>query len=88
MLAAEANASLPAQTQFSASAHEVISLCAEGLPPRRERAGDQARAAAASLQGRLGADSFQRAVQQAESDFADQLQDLLCGEITPRCCGE
>lgn len=34
----------------------------------------------ASLQGRLGADSFQRAVQQAEADFAGQLQELMCGE--------
>jgi hypothetical protein len=51
-----------------------------GVAPRRERAGDRARAAAASLQGRLGADSFQRAVQQAENDFAGQLQELLCGE--------
>jgi hypothetical protein len=50
------------------------------VTPRRERAGDRARAAAASLQGRLGADSFQRAVQQSEDDFAGQLQDLLCGE--------
>ena len=52
-----------------------------GVAPRRERAGDRARAAAATLQGRLGADSFQRAVQQAEHDFAGQLQELLCGEI-------
>lgn len=49
-----------------------------GVTPRRGRAGDRARAASASLQGRLGADSFQRAVQQAEADFAAQLQGLIC----------
>jgi hypothetical protein len=67
--------------EFTAVCLAEVTCQLAGVAPRRERAGDRARAAAASLQGRLSADSFQRAVQQAEHDFAGQLQELLCGEF-------